>query len=60
MLKWAAITFGVGMLIILMEWNMAKKKKEGVTWTDKKRMTGIFWVSCAMAALVAGLIWMGE
>jgi cytochrome bd-type quinol oxidase subunit 1 len=60
MLKWAGITFGVGMLIILMEWNMAKKKKEGITWTDKKRMTGIFWVTCALSALVAGLIWMAE
>jgi hypothetical protein len=44
MLKWAGITFGVGMLIILLEWNMARKKKEGITWTDKKRMTGIFWI----------------
>ena len=58
MLKWAAITFGIGMLIILLEWHMARKKKEGITWTDKQRMNGIFWVSVAMSALVAGLIWM--
>jgi hypothetical protein len=58
MLKWAAITFGVGMLIIFFEYSMAKKKKEGITWTDKQRMIGIFWISVAMAALVAGLIWM--
>ena len=60
MLKWAGITFGIGMLIILLEYNMAKKKKGGITWTDKQRMTGIFWISVAMAALVAGLIWMAE
>jgi multisubunit Na+/H+ antiporter MnhB subunit len=60
MLKWAGIVFGIGMLIIALEYNMAKKKKEGITWTDKKRFTGIFWVSVAMAALVAGLIWMAE
>jgi len=58
MLQWAAITFGIGMLIILLEWNMARKKKEGITWTDKQRMIGIFWLSVAMSALVAGLIWM--
>jgi hypothetical protein len=58
MLKWAGITFGIGMLIILLEYNMAKKKKEGITWTDRQRMIGIFWISVALAALVAALIWM--
>ena len=58
MLEWAAITFGIGMLIILFEWNMARKKKEGITWTDRRRMLGLFWLSVAMSALVAGLIWM--
>jgi len=58
MLKWAGITFGIGMLIILFEYHMAKKKKEGITWTDRQRMLGIFWLSIGMAALVAALIWM--
>jgi len=58
MLKWAAITFGIGMLIIFFEYRIAGKKKEGITWTDKQRMIGIFWISVAMAALVAALIWM--
>jgi hypothetical protein len=58
MVMWGAITFGIGMLILLMEWNIARKKKGGVSWTDKKRMNGIFWVTCAMTALVATLIWM--
>ena len=58
MLKWAGITFGIGMLIIWFEYSMAKKKKEGVTWTDKQRMIGIFWIAVAMAALVAALIWL--
>ena len=60
MIKWAAVTFGIGMLIIFAEWNMARKKKEGVTWTDKRRMVGIFWISVALAALVAGLIYMSD
>ncbi|HTO50488.1 MAG TPA: hypothetical protein VML91_22830 [Burkholderiales bacterium] len=58
MLKWAAITFGIGMLIIWFEYSMAKKKKEGITWTDRQRMIGIFWIAVAMSALVAALIWM--
>ena len=58
MLKWAAITFGIGMLLLFFEYRMAGKKKEGITWTDKQRMVGIFWISVAMAALVAALIWM--
>jgi uncharacterized membrane protein len=56
MLKWSAIVFGCGMLLILLEWNIARKKKDGVTWTDKKRFVGIFWVTCGLAALTAGLI----
>ncbi len=60
MLKWAGITFGVGMLIILYEYSLAKKKKEGITWTDKQRMIGIFWIAVAMSALVAALIWMAD
>jgi hypothetical protein len=60
MMKWAGIVFGIGMLIILLEYNMAKKKKGGVTWTDKQRMIGLFWVSVALAALVAGFVWLAE
>jgi hypothetical protein len=37
---------------------MARKKKGGITWTDRQRMIGIFWLSVGMAALVAALIWM--
>jgi hypothetical protein len=60
MLKWAGIVFGIGMLIILFEWVMARQKKGGVTWTDRQRMIGIFWISCALAALTAGLIWLAD
>ncbi len=50
--KYALITFGIGFLIVIMEWNMARKKKGGVTWTDKQRMRGILGVAVGMAALV--------
>jgi hypothetical protein len=58
MLKWAGIVFGAGMLLILFEWLMARQKKGGVTWTDRQRMFQIFWISCGLAALTAGLIWL--
>jgi hypothetical protein len=51
-LKYALITFGIGCLIVIFEWNMAKKKKEGVTWTDKQRMRGILGVALGLSALV--------
>lgn len=57
MWKWAGITLGIGMLLIVFEWQMAKKKKEGVTWSDRQRMLGIFWISIALALLVAALVW---
>lgn len=50
--KYALITFGIGCLIVIMEWNMAKKKKGGMTWADKQRMRGIIGVAAGVAALV--------
>jgi len=35
-----------------MEWNMARKKKGGMTWADKKRIRGIVGVAAGVAALV--------
>ncbi len=58
--KYALITFGIGILIVFMEWNMAKKKKEGVTWTDKKRMQGIIGVAGGVAALVYFIVLLSD
>jgi len=33
-IKWGAITFAVGMLLIVIEIFMAKRKKDGITATD--------------------------
>jgi hypothetical protein len=57
MLQWAGGVFACGMLLILMEWNIARKKKEGVTWTDRQRMKGLFGVTCVLSVLAAGLVW---
>jgi hypothetical protein len=58
MLKWAGIVFGCGMLLLAFEYSIASKKKGGITWTDKRRMMGIFWVTCGLAALAASLVYM--
>lgn len=54
-LKWAYLTFGIGILIVVIEYVMASKKKGGVTTTDKKSMIGLFWLSIGAAGLVAFL-----
>jgi hypothetical protein len=59
-LKYALITFGIGCLIVIFEWHMAKKKKEGVTWTDKKRMRGILGVAVGMSALVYLIVMLSD
>ncbi|OGA96071.1 MAG: hypothetical protein A3G27_05135 [Betaproteobacteria bacterium RIFCSPLOWO2_12_FULL_66_14] len=60
MLKWGGITFAVGLALVIIETVMASRKKGGITPTDRQRIWGIFWVSCVMAGLVAGLIWMSD
>jgi hypothetical protein len=52
------ITFAVGMALIVVEYMVARKKKEGVTPTDRQRIVGIFWLSVFASVLVGGLIWM--
>jgi hypothetical protein len=55
--KWMGITFGIGMLLLVVEYMFAKKKKEGFTPTDRQRCLGIFWLSLLASALVGFLIW---
>lgn len=59
-MKYALITFGIGCLIVILEWHMAGKKKEGVTWTDKKRMRGILGVAAGMSALVYFIVLLSD
>ena len=56
MLKWGLITFGVGMLLIIIEIMMARKKKGGMTATDKKSIFGLFWIVLFVSGLVMFLV----
>jgi hypothetical protein len=60
MLKWAGITFAVGIVLVIIEIVSASRKKGGINPTDKQRIWGIFWITCAMTALVYGLLWLSD
>ena len=60
MYEWGGITFAAGLALVVLDVVFASKKKEGVTVADKKRIKSLFWLTCIMTALVAGLIWMAE
>jgi multisubunit Na+/H+ antiporter MnhB subunit len=56
--KWMGIVFAVGIALMVFEYRFAKKKKEGVTPTDRKRVAGIFWITIFLSLLVAALMWL--
>lgn len=56
--KWMGIVLAVGIALMVVEYRFAKKKKEGVTPTDKQRITGIFWIAIALSILVGALMLM--
>ena len=56
--KWVGIVFAIGIALMVIEYRFAKKKKEGFTPIDKKRMLGILWLTFFFALLVGGIIWM--
>ena len=55
--KWMGIVFAVGIALMVIEVHFAKKKKEGFTPTDRKRVVGIFWLTIFFSLLVGGIIW---
>ncbi len=56
--KWMGIVFAAGIVLMVIEYRFAKKKKEGVTPTDRKRVAGIFWVTIFLSLLVGALMWL--
>lgn len=60
MYKWMGITFGIGMLLLVAEVHIARKKKEGFTATDRQRCFGIFWLSLFASGLVGFLLWASD
>jgi len=57
-IKWGIITFSAGIVLMIIEYFVAKRKKEGFVPSDRQRIMGIFWLTIFITALVVGLIWM--
>ncbi len=60
MWKAAGITFGLGVALIVFEWTIARRKKEGVTFTDRQRMFGMLRISLVLALIVGWIGWMAD
>ena len=52
-MKSALITAGLGLLFIIVEWNLMRKKKEGITPADKRNLRDLFFMTLGACALVA-------
>jgi len=58
--KWMGIVFAAGIVLIYIEYRFAKKKKEGYTPIDRKRIVGIFWLTIFFSLLVGGVVWLSD
>lgn len=52
-MKSVLITAGLGLLLIVYEWNMMRKKKEGVTPVDWRNLRDLAFMTVGACALVA-------
>ena len=56
--KWVCIVIAAGIALMVIEYRVAIKKKEGFTPTDKMRILGLLWLTAFFAVLVGGVIWL--
>jgi hypothetical protein len=52
--KWPAILMAFVLLLIIFEWRVASRKKDGVTVVDRKMMRSMFGIGLALA----GVVWL--
>ena len=52
-MKSVLITAGLGLAFIIVEWNMMRKKKEGIVASDKRNLRDLFLLTLGACALVA-------
>jgi hypothetical protein len=55
-MKSVLITAGLGLLLMIVEWNMMRKKKEGITASDKRNLRDLFLLTAGACALVAFVV----
>jgi len=58
--KWMGIVFAAGITLMVIEYRLATKKKEGFTVVDSKRLVGLFWLTIFFSLLVGGTIWLAD
>lgn len=69
MLFWGGVTFGIGILLMLIEYFVMKRKavrvmpsgkkiSDGISPTDRKQLVGLFWSTVVMSGIVMFLVWM--
>ncbi|TMG72468.1 MAG: hypothetical protein E6H80_11710 [Betaproteobacteria bacterium] len=58
--KWMGIVFAVGIALMVIEYHLATKKKEGFTPIDRSRILGIFGLTIFFCLLVGGVIWLTD
>jgi hypothetical protein len=56
--KWMGIIIAAGIALIVIEVQFAKRKKEGFTATDRKRVVGIFWITIFLSLLAGAIMWL--
>jgi len=55
-MKSVLITAGLGLLFVIVEWNMMRKKKDGVTAEDKRNLRDLVLLTAGACAMVAFLV----
>lgn len=51
--KSVLITAGLGLLLMIVEWNMMRRKKGGIAAADKRNLRDLFLMTLGACALVA-------
>ena len=52
-MKSVVVTAGLGLLLIVYEWNIMRKKKGGITPSDKRNLRDLVFLTAGACALVA-------
>lgn len=55
--KWMGVIAIIGIVLMIVEYRFAVKKKGGYTSVDRKRILGILWLTAFFALLAGGIIW---
>ncbi len=55
--KWMGFIVLGGIVLMIVEYRFAAKKKGGYTAVDRKRILGILWITVFFALLVGGIYW---